>query len=82
MGIPVENFYRYSVIQKGPKNDEEARNTIGLTCALNYYDACHKVIDAFEEERIYEMEIEFVREGDVIEVDEVIDILKEIKKEC
>ena len=38
-------------------------------------------IDAFGEECVLEMEIKFVREGDVMEVDEVIDILKDIGKE-
>ena len=81
MGIPVENFFRYSVIDQKPKSDEKPRKTVGLTCALNFYDACHKVIDAFGEECVLEMEIKFVREGDVMEVDEVIDILKDIGKE-
>ena len=58
--------------------DDAARSRVD---AVVFAFAYHFVIDAFGEECVLEMEIKFVREGDVMEVDEVIDILKDIGKE-
>ena len=68
-------FYKYTITYSEDINGEpELRTVTGLTFAKTFNEACAKLTDYFDEERIEEMKIEFVSDCDVIEEDELAEL--------